>query len=165
MRTQSRFAATLAVTVLLALTGCSSGGDASRTPGETNTQAVEPPPADGPAGATVEVATIGQGQLLVGEDGFVLYIFDPDLQGASVCNDDCAAIWPPLVVSGQPTAGEGVDASLLGTITRDDGTLQVTYDAWPLYYFSQDTGAGITSGQGVSGQWWVIDPAGEPVRN
>jgi predicted lipoprotein with Yx(FWY)xxD motif len=64
-------------------------------------------------------------------------------------------------------AGEGVDASLLGTITRDDGTMQVTYNGWPLYFFHEDAAAGDTNGQGIDefgGLWWLVSPAGEAIE-
>lgn len=62
---------------------------------------------------------------------------------------------------------EGVDATLLGTITRDDGTLQVTYNGWPLYLFAGDTAAGDTNGQGLDefgGLWFLVSPAGEAIE-
>ena len=61
-------------------------------------------------------------------------------------------------------AGEGVDATLLGTITRDDGTTQVTYNGWPLYYFAGDTAAGDTTGQGMEGVWFLVSPTGEAIQ-
>ncbi len=64
-------------------------------------------------------------------------------------------------------AGEGVDETLLGTITRDDGTTQVTYNGWPLYHFSGDTASGDTNGQGLEefgGLWFLVSPAGEAIE-
>ena len=69
--------------------------------------------------------------------------------------------------SPEAIAGEGVDATLLSTITRDDGTTQVTYNGWPLYLFEQDTAPGDTNGQGITdefGQWFLISPDGEPIE-
>jgi predicted lipoprotein with Yx(FWY)xxD motif len=93
-----------------------------------------------------------------------LYLFDPDQQGASTCYDQCAQAWPPLTVTGDPVAGEGVDAALLGVTERTDGTRQVTYNEWPLYLWAKDAQAGDVTGQAVNDVWWVVDPAGEPVR-
>ena len=61
-------------------------------------------------------------------------------------------------------AGEGVDATLLGTITRDDGSTQVTYNGWPLYYFQDDAAAGDTNGQGLGGVWFLVSPEGEAIE-
>jgi predicted lipoprotein with Yx(FWY)xxD motif len=116
-----------------------------------------------PAGeATVMVADTDLGEILVDGEGRTLYLFTPDEQGPSVCMDDCLANWPSL--TGPATAGEGVDESLLGTATRtDDGTEQVTYNGWPLYYFAADPNPGDINGQGVGDVWFVVDPAGEAV--
>ncbi|RPJ24975.1 MAG: hypothetical protein EHM33_16050 [Chloroflexi bacterium] len=109
------------------------------------------------------------GPILVDGNGFALYVFMNDTQdsGTSACADDCAAEWPPLASQGTPVAGEGVDATLLGTITREDGTTQVTYNGWPLYLFHEDMTAGDTHGQGVTdefGQWFLVSATGEPVQ-
>ena len=61
-------------------------------------------------------------------------------------------------------AGEGVNATLLGTITRDDGTTQVTYNGWPLYYFAGDTAPGDTTGQDMEGVWFLVSPTGEAIQ-
>ena len=66
--------------------------------------------------------------------------------------------------SPEAMAGEGVDVTLLGTITRDDGSTQVTYNGWPLYYFHEDVAAGDTNGQGVEGVWFLVSPEGEAVE-
>ncbi len=59
--------------------------------------------------------------------------------------------WPPLLTTGAPTAGSGVTASMLGTTKRTDGTTQVTYNGWPLYYYVSDKAAGDTTGENVQG--------------
>jgi predicted lipoprotein with Yx(FWY)xxD motif len=102
-------------------------------------------------------------------EGMSLYIFMNDTQdsGTSTCTDTCADVWPPLTVDGDPVAGEGVDETLLGTITRDDGSLQVTYNGWPLYLYTGDSAPGDTNGQGVTdefGLWYLIGPDGEVIQ-
>lgn len=82
----------------------------------------------------------------------------------SACTADCATEWPPLTTEGFPVAGGGAIQNLLGTITRDDGTKQVTYNGWPLYYFSKGMAPGATSGQGMEGLWFLIAPSGKPIR-
>ena len=102
------------------------------------------------------------GTILVDGDGLTLYMFAPDAQGPSQCEDDCLAAWPSL--TGPATAGEGVDEALLGTAARpDDGTEQVTYNGWPLYYFAQDSAPGDVNGQGSNDVWFVVDPTGTPI--
>ena len=66
--------------------------------------------------------------------------------------------------SPEAMAGEGVDATLLGTITRDDGSTQVTYNGWPLYYFQDDAAPGDTNGQGLGGVWFLVSPEGEAIE-
>lgn len=118
------------------------------------------------AQVTVETATAGSliigesdlGPIVTDEEGNTLYVFLPDDQSDSVCYDQCEAAWPPLV--GAFTAGSGVDATLLGTTTRTDGSLQVTYDGWPLYYFANDNAPGDTNGQGLNDVWFVVDAEG-----
>jgi predicted lipoprotein with Yx(FWY)xxD motif len=63
------------------------------------------------------------------------------------------------------SAGDGVDAALLGTAARDDGSQQATYNGWPLYYFGADTAAGDTNGQGVNDVWFAISARGDAVQN
>ena len=116
--------------------------------------------------ATVALGTTDLGEVLVGPDQRTLYMFDPDMQGESTCYDQCATNWPPLTLDeGEPAAGAGVDAALLGTTERTDGTTQVTYDGWPLYYWAQDAAPGDATGQAVNGVWWVLDASGEPIRD
>lgn len=118
--------------------------------------------------ATVNVADVGTyGQALVNGDGMSLYAFSIDTGGTSACTGDCAAEWIPLASQGTPAAGDGVDATLLGTITRDDGTMQVTYNGHPLYTFVDDTAPGDANGQGMDdfdGIWNLVSPAGEPIQ-
>jgi predicted lipoprotein with Yx(FWY)xxD motif len=69
-----------------------------------------------------------------------------------------------VVVEGEPQAGDGLDAAKVGTITRDDGTVQVTYNGHPLYVFAADTAPGQTNGQGSGGVWFLVDAAGEAIE-
>jgi predicted lipoprotein with Yx(FWY)xxD motif/plastocyanin len=100
---------------------------------------------------------------LVDAKGMTLYLFLNDTPNTSNCYDACAQNWPPLLVTGSPVAGDGLDGAKLGTTARTDGTTQVTYNGWPLYYFAADKLAGDTNGQDVKQVWYVISPAGDKV--
>ena len=139
------------------------------TMASTEPSATEEIPVTGEATVNVSEST-EFGPILVDGEGFSLYLFMADTQnsGTSTCGDDdgCTTEWPPLVSQGSPVAGDGVDATLLGTITRDDGSLQVTYNGWPLYLFHEDMTAGDTNGQGVDefgGLWYLVSPTGETI--
>ena len=93
-----------------------------------------------------------------------LYLFTKDTPNTTVCYEKCAVAWPPLLTTGDPVAGEGVDAALLGTTARTDGTVQVTYNGWPLYYYEKDKAPGDVVGQNVGDVWFVISPAGEMIN-
>jgi len=138
--------------------------DATESPAAT--QAGGGIPVTGPA--TVQVSNVGDfGPVLVDGQGLSLYMFTDDTQnsGTSTCvSDECLEEWPPLLTAGDPVAGEGVDQSMLGTITRDDGTTQVTYNGWPLYYFYTDTAPGDTAGQGDEGVWFLVSPSGDVIK-
>jgi predicted lipoprotein with Yx(FWY)xxD motif len=94
--------------------------------------------------------------LVGGESGMTLYTFTRDEPGVSNCVDQCATNWPPLTVDEgvQPTLAEGISGRL-GVIARADGTRQVTYNGWPLYFWVNDAAAGDATGQGVNDVWFV----------
>ncbi len=117
-----------------------------------------------PAGVRVALGNTSLGSILVGPNGLTLYAFTRDQPGESVCYEGCADIWPPLLTEGQPVAGEGVNAGLLGTTRRQDGKLQVTYKGMPLYYWVNDKSPGDVSGQGVNNVWFVVNAAGDLIR-
>jgi len=121
----------------------------------------------GAVGATVGTRTSALGEILVGTGGRTLYHASTEKKGAVVCTGACAVTWPPLVLSGhaKPVAGAGVKASMLGTIKRPDGRIQVTYDGLALYLYSGDKKAGELNGQGMGGTWHAIAPTGVPVTN
>jgi predicted lipoprotein with Yx(FWY)xxD motif len=171
--------------LLLLLAACSNGddeagGSPSPTQSETEAPASESPsesPAaeptatddsDGDSGSSrsteVEAEDSSLGTILTDSDGNTLYVFFADTDGDSTCYDDCAENWPALRARGELEAGDGVDASLLGTTERTDGVLQVTYAGQPLYFFAGDQQPGDTNGQGVGDVWFVVAPDGAPVQ-
>lgn len=116
---------------------------------------------------TVTVRDSDYGRILFDGDGRALYAFTRDARGASACEGDCAATWPPYVIAGSPQAGARVDRSLLATIRRSDGRRQVTYAGRPLYYFVGDRRPGQALCQNVvefGGTWLVLRPTGRLVR-
>jgi predicted lipoprotein with Yx(FWY)xxD motif len=115
-------------------------------------------------GATIALKTTSLGMIIVDAQGRTLYKFDNDTAGTSTCYDQCAANWPALVAAGTPTAGPGLDASKLTTVDRTDGTKQVKYGEFPLYYFAADKAAGDTNGQGKGKIWWVVGADGKPIE-
>lgn len=118
------------------------------------------PAASAATGSSIALTTNALGEIIVDADGKTLYGFTPDSAGSPTCYDDCATAWPPLLADGAVTAGEGLDASKLTTVDRTDGTKQVKYGDWPLYYFANDAAAGDTNGQGLADKWYVVDATG-----
>ena len=136
------------------------GAATSSTPAPASTAPGASAASAGPA--TVSTASAGGlGPFLAGAGGRTLYILTRDHPGTSTCTGACASVWPPFTAGGgaSAVAGSGVTGTL-GTITRPDGSTQVTYDGMPLYYYSGDTQAGQANGQGVQGIWYVALAAG-----
>ena len=111
------------------------------------------------------------GEYLTDADGRALYLFTADTQGSGdtqdqiSCSGECLDAWPLFTTTGEPQAGDMVDASLLGTLEHEGETV-VTYNGWPLYYFARDAGPGEATGQDVEsfgGEWYLVTPAGEKV--
>lgn len=109
---------------------------------------------------TLRVGESRLGPVLVGPTGLTLYAFTPDQLDQSNCYERCSEIWPPLLVPNADTLSmaEGVPGEI-GVSERTTGTLQVTYNGMPLYYWYLDVAAGDTRGQAVGGVWWVVPPA------
>jgi predicted lipoprotein with Yx(FWY)xxD motif len=103
---------------------------------------------------------------LVDQTGRSLYLFTEDTQnsGESACTDDCATNWQPVIVKGIPSAGSGANTGMLGVIPRDDGTMQATYNGWPLYYYSGDRTVGTRNGQGIDNSWFLVSATGNPIQ-
>jgi predicted lipoprotein with Yx(FWY)xxD motif len=149
----------LALVAALTLAACASSST-STPPAAGGTSA---PPAS--SGSTVQVANSAQyGSILVDAQGNTLYLFDQDTGKTSACTGTCTSNWPALTVSGSPTAGTGVDASLLGTAKQADGSTQVTYNGHLLYTFTGDSAPGATSGEGVE-DFFIISSTGDKVAS
>ncbi|MEV6365285.1 hypothetical protein AB0L86_00130 [Micromonospora musae] len=172
-----------AVGALVALTACAPAGYEPANPAAAEPVAVaaaepsvsaepdasaEAPAADAPP-ADVELTEklVGKtvpkmGKVVTDEKGWVLYRFDNDSADppSSNCVDKCAAVWPPALTDGDPQLS-GVAADDVGTITRQDGTRQLTLAGWPVYRYIGDKKPGQWKGQGVGGTWFVVAPDGK----
>ncbi|MFR9803975.1 hypothetical protein ACL02T_16985 [Pseudonocardia sp. RS010] len=104
------------------------------------------------------------GTIVTDAAGHVLHRYDGDSAAPSTttCTEDCAAEWPPVLLpDGEQPELLGVDASKVGTVTRTDGTKQVTLAGWPLYRYAGDDGSlTTTAGQGTGGAWFAVTPDG-----
>ena len=176
MFARTRIALAVGPALVMLLSACSSS---TATPAAAQSVVSSAPVASAPAPASsaaapkapadaatlaVKMADSSLGSILVDGKGMALYMYTKDTQGAnaSVCSGGCLAAWPALL--GKPTMGAGVDDSKLGSFTRADGSVQATYNGWPLYYYAKDTKVGDVTGQNVGTVWFVLDHDGNPVK-
>lgn len=151
----------LAAGLLLAACGGSdpgSTGGSGSSPGSTQA-------AQKSGGQTVRTGDTEYGDVLVDANGMTLYVFDADSPGTSNCTGSCLQYWPAAKASGTVSHSSDVTAKL-STITRDDGTTQLTVNGWPAYTYAADSGPGKATGQGTNlsgGLWWVISPSGSKI--
>lgn len=123
------------------------------------------PTAHSSGAATVQLRHTSLGNILVNSSGRTLYEFTKDHANKNSCTSisGCSEVWPSLKTSGRPTAGSGIKASLLSSISGK----QVTYAGHPLYTYSGDSGPGKTSYVGVKqfgGTWYAINASGGAVK-
>ena len=105
------------------------------------------------------------GKILVDDKGMTLYVFDKDTFGKSNCTGDCLKNWPPLIVKSEKDLVAGrLITGKLATIKREDGTLQVTINAMPLYTYAKDKQFGDVTGQGIGDVWWTVAPDGSKIN-
>lgn len=120
------------------------------------------------ASLSITTAKGPMGTYLTGASGRAIYLWAADKGSQSACSGACAGVWHPVTASGKPNVSGGAMAGDLGTITRSDGTKQVTYKGHPLYYYAADTSAGQTSGQGSNqfgAKWWLVSPSGSEITS
>jgi len=164
-----------AVAALLAvplIAGCGS----SKSSTTSSTSAAAPSTTASTTGAaassdsgveTIKVKRSSLGTILADGEGKTVYLFEKDKGTASTCSGACASAWPPVTTDGAPKAGSGIQAALLTTSRRSDGTMQVVYAGHPLYYFVRDRDAGDAYGQGIDGfgaEWYVLGSNGRKVE-
>jgi predicted lipoprotein with Yx(FWY)xxD motif len=102
-------------------------------------------------------STSGQSYLADG-NGMTLYAFNRDSAGTSSCYGQCAIIWPPYLINSTSSAQNLPSAA--GYITRTDGTIQLTWNGKPLYYYSKDQNPGEMLGNGFDGLWHIVPVSG-----
>jgi predicted lipoprotein with Yx(FWY)xxD motif len=165
MRTTSILSTVLAVGAVV-LAGCGSGynggGSAGSASSGSSSSASSSPSSS--AQAVLATADTALGHIVVDGKGMTVYVFDKDTPGSgkSACTGGCLAAWPAVVADSAHPEVDGVSGEV-GTITRDDGTLQVTLAGQPLYLWASDKAPGDTTGQGVQGVWWVVKPDGTKI--
>lgn len=154
------------------------------TPGEASSQAPEPmpetmpaapatttpgtgipgTPATGPTLMESQAMAPGGGTYVTDSAGNALYMLEGNRDGTK-CTGACLEAWPPLLVGdAQPTAGPSLEASMVASMKRPDGAMQVTYNNHPLHRYAADTGRGRTAGHDVHDQWggwYLLTPRGE----
>ena len=114
------------------------------------------------AGTMITSAGSDYGDILWGPNRQAIYIWEREPSITPQCYGDCAVAWPPVLTTGEPEAGAGIDGALLGTTTRSDGAIQVTYNGHPLYYYANE-GPGEVKCHNIvthGGLWWVITANG-----
>ncbi|MFF6829810.1 hypothetical protein [Streptomyces longwoodensis] len=161
----------------LLLAACGSSTDNSANTGAAAPATSAPAETTTPAGSGTSTATggmgmvstnmlmakkmSGMGTVVTDAKGWTLYRYAKDQASPSMsmCTDSCAQTWMPVMADGSVQA-MGLQAKA-GTVTRSDGMKQVTLAGWPLYRYMGDTKAGEMNGQGKSGAWYAVTPAGK----
>jgi predicted lipoprotein with Yx(FWY)xxD motif len=169
-RSSSKWIQAQFIASLLLVTGYGYGLSTSTAQAQT-TPSPTPSAAAGASNAvSLKLQTGSLDSYLVDSQGKSLYVFAADSANTSTCTGACAQVWPPLTVAqGQAAQAQtGVTSNLIGTITRSDGTQQVTYKGQPLYYYSLDQSAGQTNGQGITSfgaMWYLVKADGTPITS
>ena len=150
---------TTVCTALLAaaLAACSAPEPSGASDAAPATQLAAPDRTVLAANSTAKLGTV-----VIDGLGWTLYRSDADsaMPSKSACTGACADEWPPVLMQGGTPDYEGVDPSVVGTITRDDGRKQVTIGGWPVYRHANDSAPGSVDGQGAQGTWFAVTPTG-----
>lgn len=164
----------IAVASLIIVSACDMETEQGETlPGaETTTEQpdlVPAPPTGSESGAAMlRIDSLaGAGAYITDASGRALYLLEGEPSDRSTCTDACAEAWPPLLAGGTPPQPAAGLSGEIGTIERQDGSMQVTYAGHPLYYYHDDQGPGDTTGQDVTdqwGEWYLVTPSGEPLE-
>lgn len=96
--------------------------------------------------------------------GVVVYANEHESGHTIVCTTACTTTWKPWLTDGVPVqAAAGVDKSLIGTVQRPGGGVQLTYGGHPLYLYAHRGHPLETAGQGRGGTWYVVSTDGNLV--
>jgi predicted lipoprotein with Yx(FWY)xxD motif len=148
----------LSATLLaVAMSACSAPTPSSASDAAPATQLAVPDRTVLAANSTAKLGTV-----VIDGLGWTLYRSDADSAKppTSACTGSCADEWPPVLMQSGTPDYEGVDPSIVGTITRDDGRQQVTIGGWPVYRHASDPAPGTVDGQGAQGKWFAVTPTG-----
>ena len=145
-------------TGVLAACGGSASTSSSPTSSETPTPTAAVTPTATPGPTTVATGSTSLGTVLTTPQGLTLYYFTPEKGGVVACTGGCASTWPPLKANGAETKPSSVTGTL-ATVALSDGSMEVTYNGWPLHTYAGDSAVGQTNGQGVAGKWFAATPA------
>ncbi|WP_128379024.1 hypothetical protein [Streptomyces cavernae] len=169
MKTWSSGAVVLTSVALMLTAACgASTGDGepkSRASATASAQVTVPttkaPEANGsaPAGTLTLASNAKLGPIVTDSTGFTLYRYTKDSSKPpkSACAEDCAKLWPP-VPAGGASLPSALDPALIGSVTRPDGTKQLTVAGTPVYRYAKDTKPGDVKGEGVGGAWFASLP-------
>jgi predicted lipoprotein with Yx(FWY)xxD motif len=162
----------IAIAAVLLVAGCASGGQRSDDAqgGSTTAAATTSSPSPTPGnstppemtGTTITTGDSDFGQMLFDSRGQAIYIWEVEDSSKAQCYDDCAEAWPPVLTEGAPVGDGAVDADMLGTTAREDGTTQVTYNDHPLYFYAHEAPGEVKCHNIAThgGLWWVVQPDG-----
>jgi len=149
------------------IAACGSSGGTSGSSAPSATPSSPAAGSSATAGAVLKTASVGKlGTIVVDGKGVTVYRFDADTNKppTSHCSGSCTTFWPPVPAGTGTPQVAGVSSTLIGTVTRDDGTKQLTLAGWPLYTYSGDHAAGDANGQGLNafgGMWWAVTTTGD----
>lgn len=108
-------------------------------------------------------ATTTRGTYLIGFNGMTLYEYAKDLDSSN-CTGTCAKTWPPYIVPSKDVLAN-VQAGIPGMVSsvpRADGSMQVTYDGHPLYFYTGDSVSGDMNGEQQSAAWSIVSIPATP---
>ena len=159
--------------LVLVVAGCAGPGPEADEPAPTRARS-SPSPEDGgaptskPRDRTTEpgtVVTTGEspfGRMLFDDRGQAIYLFEPESEGRPACYGECETAWPPVLTEGRPVARGGLRQDMLDVVERRDGSRQVTYGGWPLYFYAHEDPGEVLCHDVVlnGGLWLAIGPDG-----
>ena len=161
----------VASTLLLVACGSSSGNASDAGAAAPAASAGGSAPASGEGGGSggammastnmlMAKKTSDMGTVVTDAEGMTLYRYDKDKASMSMCTGGCAKTWMPVMPEKGSVRAMGLEQSKISTVTRADGTKQLTLAGWPLYRYMGDTEAGDMNGQGKGDAWSAITPRG-----